>query len=248
MAPKMFDRRSSNTFNFFVGLNPERRQVIEALNAVDIVDEKIAEILGVGPDDVDHALSCNAMVMTNPLMSALDRFKPGSMYKALDFENLPTGAQRRLLEHGIIISSLFGLLRPDDLIPEHYLSLNAELHDIGTPLSYWTPFIQSTLDDLLEGHFVWNLLAPAYAGAWEPDGRHGGLVEIDFYRTVDGDLIDDENELEELRGSFVNTLVRGPSDSLDSLSEFDESFDLDIVGIEWDDETRSGRVKVVPLS
>ena len=48
-------------------------------------------------------------------MSALDRFSPGIMYEAMNFQALPTGAQRRLLENGIIFSGLFGLLRPDDL-------------------------------------------------------------------------------------------------------------------------------------
>lgn len=247
LAPKMFDRRSSHTFNYFVGLNPERRQVIEALNTVGSDADNLVGLLGVEEDKVDHALACNREVMTSPLMSALDRYSPGIMYRALDFENLPTGAQRRLLEHGVIISPLYGMLRPDDLIPEYYLSLEADLPNVGSVRDFWARFVTIALNDLSNGHFVWNLLPAAHDALWEPDDRHRGLVTVEFFSRTKGKLTPITDGLDDLRGRFVNTLVRGPADSIDSLTEFDDSSQMNVVDIIWDDATRTGRVAVVPL-
>lgn len=247
LAPKMFDRRSSHTFNYFVGLNPERRQVIEALNRVEADSDNLQSVLGVEGDNVEHALACNAEVMTSPLMSALDRYSPGVMYRALDFENLPTGAQRRLLEHGVILSPLYGMLRPDDLIPEYYLSLDAELPGLGSVRTYWSQFVTRAVNDLFSDHFVWNLVPAEIASVWEPDGRHKGIAGVEFFSRTKGKLTQITEGLDELRGRFVNTLVRGPADSIDSLSEFDDSHSMNVVDIIWDDATRTGRVAVVPL-
>lgn len=246
LAPKMFDRRSSHTFNYFVGLNPERRQVIEALNSVSHESDNLESLLGVKSDKVEHALACNSEVMTSPLMSALDRYSPGTMYRAMDFENLPTGAQRRLLEHGVILSPLYGMLRPDDLIPEYYLSLDAELAGFGSVREFWTPFVTRSLNDLLDGHFVWNLLPDELASIWERDGRYQGLVEVGFFSRTKGKLTPIEDGLNELRGRFVNTLVRGPADSIDSLTEFEVAGAMNVVDVMWDESTRTGKIALVP--
>lgn len=246
LAPKMFDRRSSHTFNYFVGLNPERRQVIEALNSVAADADDLESLLSVPDDKVEHARACNLEVMTSPLMSALDRYSPGVMYKALDFENLPTGAQRRLLEHGVILSPLYGLLRPDDLIPEYYLSLNADLPGLGSVREFWAPFVTPLLNDLLASHFVWNLLPSEVGSIWEPDGRHRGFVDVGFFRRSKGKLAPIVEGLDELRGRFVNTLVRGPADSIDSLAEFEDPGAMSVVDVSWDEGSRKGKIAVVP--
>lgn len=245
LAPKMFDRRSSHTFNYFVALNPERRLVVEALNALEEADSAVGDALGVESDRVAHAIGCNAEVMTSPLMSALDRYNPGVLYQAMDFENLPTGAQRRLLEHGVVISPLFGLLRPDDLIPEYYLTADAELPKIGRVAEFWTPYLTKTMNDLFVGHFVWNLLPTEFSSVWKPDGRHLGLVEVSFVRKTKGKFVPVQQDLDALRGRFVNTLVRGPSDSIDALSEFENPDTMNVKDVAWDDATRTGKITVV---
>lgn len=243
-APKMFDRRSSNTFNYFVGLNPERRMVIEAANALELSKGRLAKALGVDSDQLEHALECNQEAMTNPLMSALDRFSPGVMYQALDFENLPTGAQRRLLEHGIIFSSLFGLLRPDDLVPEHYLRHETKLPELGKVKDFWHPFVTEALNNLVADHVVWNLLPDELLHIWQPQEESAVVVNVEFYRQKKGELEPVTEDLETLHGGFVNMLVRGPADSIEALEEqsHPNGYDVDLDRSKVDEETRKGVV------
>jgi cytoplasmic iron level regulating protein YaaA (DUF328/UPF0246 family) len=245
LAPKMFDRRSSNTFNYFVGLNPERRQVIEAVHSLDLSPAPMAKALGVNKDDLDDALATNEDVMTSPLMSALDRYSPGVMYSAMDFENLPTGAQRRLLEHGVIVSSMFGLLRPDDLVPEYYCSFDAKLPEIGKIKEFWRPFVSESLNQLVKGHFVWNLLPASLQPLWASPSEEATIVTVEFYRKKRGGAQQITEDLDALIGGFVNMLVRGPADSLEALEELKHpegyAVDFDLSGIDAD----SSRGKVV---
>ena len=244
LAPKMFDRRSSNTFNYFVGLNPERRMVIEAVNALELTPGRLAKALGVAPEQVDRAVACNQEVVTSPLMSALDRFSPGVMYDAMDFENLPTGAQRRLLEHGVIFSSLFGLLRPDDLVPEYYCNHEAKLPEIGKVKDFWRPFVNDTLNELVNGHFVWNLLPDNLTKMWTTEVGQSTVVTVGFFRKKRGTIEPVTDNLDALRGGFVNMLVRGPADSVESLEELvhPDGYTVDFDRSKIDDETRRGSV------
>ncbi len=246
-APKMFDRRSSNTFNYFVGLNPERRMVIEATNSLELSKGRLAKALGVEPDQLEHALNCNEEVMTSPLMSALDRFNPGVIYQALDFEDLPTGGQRRLLEHGIIFSSLFGLLRPDDLVPEHYLRHETKLPELGKVKDFWRPFVTEALNDLVSGHIVWNLLPDELLNVWQPREETAVVVNVEFYRKKKGKLEPVTENLDTLRGGFVSMLVRGPADSIESLEDqiHPNGYDVDFDRSRIDKETRKGVVVLV---
>ena len=111
-APDVFDYREKTTFNYFHQLIPERRALIDAIHrAVEVEGEDaVAELLG-----GVRAVKVMKNVYSAELMAARKRYAAGPLYTALDFPGLPTGAQRRFLENSVIISGLFGLLRPDDL-------------------------------------------------------------------------------------------------------------------------------------
>ena len=83
---------------------------------------------------LQEAVDATGEIYRSPLMAAIDRYNPGVMYAAMQFPELPTGAQRRLLENGVIFSGLFGLLRPDDLIPNYRLKMDASVE--GPPADW----------------------------------------------------------------------------------------------------------------
>ena len=150
----MFDYRTSNTFNYFHQLNPQRRQLIEQLQSVVKSGEHDLEALfGVKDKALAAAIEANLNIYKAPLISALDRYAPGVMYQAMDFPGLPTGAQRRLLEEGIILSGLFGILRPDDLIPMYKLKMDANLPGIGKISQFWKKSLSEALNETLTDRF-----------------------------------------------------------------------------------------------
>ncbi len=244
-APRMFDRGSS-TFNYFSGLNPERRTLIAALHRVIDRGERLPELFGVKHDHLEAALEANRAVMESPVMSALDRYSLGVMYKAMDFNNLPTGAQRRLLEHGVIFSGLFGLLRPDDLIPNYRLRMDAYLEGIGKVAAYWREVLSTELNALVTDRFVWNLLPKAHQDAWADAHTYAGMVQVRFFYVKGGERKPVTHGVKPLRGALVNFIVREAAESPEALYDLDlKGFHYDEENSTWDDEAQSGTISMI---
>jgi uncharacterized protein len=249
LAPDMFDYRTSNTFNYFSDLNPERRRLINVLHGQirDADDQELEKLFGVKGDALQEAVDVNLNLFGSPLMAAVDRYGPGVMYQAMEFSELPTGAQRRLLENGVIFSGLFGMLRPDDLIPEYRLKMDARLPEVGKLSKYWRPIISPILDEVLKGKFVWNLLPATHQEAWEDGGTYRAMVDVKFFKEEGGERTALTHGVKELRGALVNYVVRDPAESIEALLDWEApgGYELDEEATSFDEETKRGTVVMV---
>jgi uncharacterized protein len=250
LAPDMFDYRTSNTFNYFSDLNPERRALITALQGYlqEADDAQLEQLFGVKGETLEAAIQANLSLFGSPLMAAVDRYSPGVMYQSMEFAELPTGAQRRLLENGIIFSGLFGLLRPDDLIPDYRLKMDATLPEIGKVSRYWRPVLSPHLNHVLKGKFVWNLLPQAHLDAWEDEGTYRAMVQVKFFKEDEsGERKPLTHGVKEMRGAFVNYVVRDPAESVEALLDWEApgGFELDEDLTTFDEGTRTGTVVMV---
>ena len=249
LAPDMFDYRSSNTFNYFSELNPERRALIDALQAqVKAADEgELHKLFGVKGDTLEEAVAVTRDVYRSPLMASVDRYGPGVMYAAMDFAGLPTGSQRRLLENGVIFSGLFGLLRPDDLIPNYRLRMDAKVGEVGKVSAYWREPLSAALNALLTDQAVWNLLPGTHEAAWDDAGTYARMIRVKFYRQdAAGERTAVTHGIKELRGSLVAHVVNETADSVDSLDDWEapEGYEVDR-GASEIDEAGGGTVVMV---
>lgn len=247
-APDMFDYRATNTFNYFSELNPERRALIQALHtALDDAATNLNTLFGIKGATLEDALENNRNVMQSPLMSALERYSPGVMYKAMDFETLPTGAQRRLLENGVIFSGLFGLLRPDDLIPNYRLKMDARLKDMGKISAYWRPQLSDVLNRALADRFVWNLLPQAHQDAWENAITYREMVQLQFFKETKGERKPVTHHVKPLRGALVNFIARFSAEDISLLAEWEApgGFVLDEDASTWEADTRTHHLVLV---
>lgn len=247
-APDMFDYRSSSTFNYFKALNPERRALIRALQGMlDAPTEELESLLGVKGDALAQAIEINRNILSAPLISALDRYNPGVMYQAMDFPGLPTGAQRRLLEEGIIFSGLFGLLRPDDLIPNYKLKMDASLEGIGKVSKYWREPLSNVLNETLKGRFVWNLLPGVHEDSWDDEHTYDAMVVVKFFRKKGGELTAVTHGVKPLRGKLVNFIVRETVEDLEPLLEWKhpDGYVYDEKLSTWSEDTRTHELVMV---
>ncbi len=249
LAPDMFDYRTSNTFNYFSELNPERRTVITALqDAIRDGDEKALEkLFGLKGDALEETVRVNQDLYGSPLLAAVDRYGPGVMYAAMEFPDLPTGAQRRLLENGVIFSGLFGILRPDDLIPNYRLRMDARLPEVGKLAAYWRPVLSPLLNRALKDKFVWDLLPATHREAWDDDGSYRALVQVKFYDENGGTRKAVTHNVKQLRGALVNYVVRDPAESIEALLGWEApgGYELDEAATTFDEATRTGTVVMV---
>ena len=237
----MFDYRSSNTFNYFNELNPERRALIDALQSQvrDGEAPELEKLFGVKGDTLQEAVDVTGEIYRSPLMASIDRYNPGVMYAAMQFPELPTGAQRRLLENGVIFSGLFGVLRPDDLIPNYRLKMDASVDGIGRASTYWKPIISPILNKLLAGQVVWNLLPGAHAASWDDEETYARMLTIKFYREDEsGETKAVSHGVKELRGALVHHIVIELPETVEDLTEWEApgGYEVDMDASEINDK------------
>jgi cytoplasmic iron level regulating protein YaaA (DUF328/UPF0246 family) len=188
----------------------------------------------------------NRQIYKAPLVSALDRYGPGIMYKAMDFPGLPTGAQRRLLEEGIILSGLFGLLRPDDLIPSYMLGIDASVPEIGPVVDYWRPRITKPLNENVKGRLVWNLLPESFEQMWDNQMTYTAQVKVTFFRMMSGTMTEVEESIP-LRGRLVNFIVRETLEDVEPLLSWrhPDGYTYDESRSSYDKATRTHHIAMI---
>ncbi len=241
LAPDMFDLRASGTFNFFRELNPERKALMRALQEAATGEADLEGLFGVKGDALAEAVAANANLFGAPLMAALDRYSPGVMYSAMDFQSLPTGAQRRLLEHTVIFSGLFGLLRPDDLIPLYRLRMDATLPGVGKVSRYWRPHLSPVLNRIVDGQVVWNLLPAAHQEAWDDAHAYSHSIRVQWAREAKGERRVLTHGVKPLRGQLVNFIVREGAQTVEALHAWraPDGYRLDEAATVHDEATRT---------
>ncbi len=122
----------------FSELTKTRRQVLAALIKVSRADPKEASaVLGLGPTQSGE-LMANRGLRRHPCAPAISVYS-GVLFEALDYATMSARRRRRLREHVAISSALWGLVRPDDLIPAYRLSGGVTLPGIGPLTTAWKP-------------------------------------------------------------------------------------------------------------
>ena len=144
----------------FPGLSASRARVLDAL--VELCRgpaDAAASTLGLGPTQWGE-VGANARLRREPCAPAIEVYT-GVLYEALSAQTLTQRAHRRLDDQVAIASALWGLVRPDDLIPAYRLSAGVRLPGIGPLASVWRDPITEVLRDT-EG-LILDLRSGAYA-------------------------------------------------------------------------------------
>lgn len=149
-------------------LNDDRLRVLKALEKVS-GQRNALEALGVGASlasEVQRHLS----LRTAPAAPALQIYT-GVLYDALGVQTL-TAEQRRVAEDSVVvISALWGAVRPTDRIPAYRLSMGTALRGLGKrePVrlsSFWKPRLGEALGSQAEGQLIIDCRSSAYSAAF----------------------------------------------------------------------------------
>lgn len=158
----------------------------------------------------------------------------GVVFKALDFETLNQDAQNRCNEEVRIISSLYGWLRPQDVIKPYRLDFTTKLEEgpsAEKPLNaFWrmnvTKALVKMLNERCETEII-NLL-PADAAKcidWKLVKRFAKVWKVDFQEVKEGNIMKTPTaeRLKALRGSLLRQIlsegILNASDLLHTSSE-----------------------------
>ncbi len=150
----------------------------------------------------------------------------GVVFRALDYATLPPEARGRLRDGVGIISSLYGLLRPDDIVKPYRFDFTTKLAPGGLAFAnYWRPELTRRLVDKLRStgeDEVLDLL-PADASRcvdWKRVREVARVGKADFRELLPGGKTRTPNagRLKTLRGLLLRQIVTDGIESLTALA------------------------------
>ena len=189
----------------FPGLRATRERVLHALAAAAAAPDPWA-VLGL-PATLAPQVARNARLHAAPAHAA-ERVYTGVLYDALDLRGLPPGARRRARASVVIVSALFGAVRPDDRIPAYRLAMGVDLPGIGPLAAAWRETLAPVLAGAAGDGVVVDCRSATYAAAWRPPREIAGrTVAVRVLREHDGQRSVVSHMAKQTRGHVARELL-----------------------------------------
>ena len=150
----------------------------------------------------------------------------GDVYRGLAVDGWKPAEHRRAASHLRILSGLYGLLRPHDMILPHRLEMGTKLqHARGNGLpAWWGDQITKTLANDLENakaKAIVNLASAEYAKAVQWDALPVPMVTCAFQETKDQKHRTLAAFAKPARGMFARWMLQNKPKTAEDLKEFD---------------------------
>ena len=148
----------------------------------------------------DHLLDIRTRLVTKtlttaPATKAIDVYS-GVLYQALDWGSLSATAKARGDKSLLIISAIFGVLRPNDVIPNYKAKIKS---------SDWKVALKPVLDGL-EADLIIDCRSSTYAGVWQsPPDR---TVAIRVFKKEKGKISVITHLSKKYRGELTRELLK----------------------------------------
>jgi cytoplasmic iron level regulating protein YaaA (DUF328/UPF0246 family) len=147
----------------------------------------------------------------------------GDVYTGLDAYSIPTEKSEKLQDSLRILSGLYGLLKPLDLIQAYRLEMGTKM-PIGESKNlyeFWKPIVTKELNkELREGELFINLASNEYFSAIDVKALKVPVITPDFKDYKDGKLKIISFFAKKARGMMVRYIIDTNAQTVDDLKGF----------------------------
>lgn len=198
----------------FAALNPTRLRIAKGLAQISGRPRSSKKLLGVKGAALEKANAENASLEESPILPAIGRYT-GVMYDSISFQSLDRTAREAFDRSVVIMSGLFGILQPSDMIPAYKLKMGAALLRHRTCAAIWKPLISSELAATAGYGVIWDLLPGEHRAAWNPLAvPHEARFTVKFAeRTAGGQLKTVTHLSKLLKGALLRHLVSNSAEA-----------------------------------
>tara|TARA_Y100000590_G_scaffold159980_1_gene183465 strand:+ start:10173 stop:10979 length:807 start_codon:yes stop_codon:yes gene_type:complete len=188
----------------FKELNVYREKLINNLISI-MKTEFPPKLLGVKNIALEEAIFSNLSIYKSFTMPAISRYT-GVMYDAINYGQLNDFQKSFFNQNVLIISGLFGILRPDDLIPNYKLKMSANLGS-SSCANLWKKPITKLLSKIGEKKEIWDFLPIEHSKAINFDNvNYFKRYKVNFCQMNKGEIKTVTHWSKFLRGIFINNL------------------------------------------
>jgi cytoplasmic iron level regulating protein YaaA (DUF328/UPF0246 family) len=186
-------------------LTAPRVAVLDELARVSALPDAL-RVLGVGPS-LAAEVERNTRLRTEPAVPTSELYS-GVLYEALDLAGLPTSARRRAARWLVVVSALWGAVRPGDRVPAYRLSMGVSLPRTGALGSFWRQHLDEPLHRAAGAGLVVDCRSSTYQSAWVPSRCLAArTVAVRVLRDEDGRRTVVSHMAKQTRGQIVRHLL-----------------------------------------
>ena len=194
----------------FPALTTLRAQVLEALVATSTRSDALAR-LGVGAS-IATEVERNTRLCGLPARPALEVYS-GVLYDALGAATLPVAAKRRAASRLVIVSALWGAVRPNDRIPAYRLNICAHLVGLGRLEPLWRAALGTVLAEAAGPRgLVVDCRSSSYQAVGMPAGLGDRTVAVRVLRQTAGRRSVVSHMAKHTRGEVARRLLESGAD------------------------------------
>jgi uncharacterized protein len=199
----------------FPSLIAMRERVMDALIASSQRPDALRR-LSVRPS-LAGEVARNAYLRDLPTRPAVDTYS-GPLYEGLDARSWSSRAEKRATRHVVIVSALWGALRPADRIPTYRLSLHARLVGMDRLDHTWRSLLPPVLTDAAAQRGpVLDLRSPVYQAVGRPTGLDDQAVTLRIRASPRGPAHIGDVIAKRVRGEAASRLLTSEADPEDPL-------------------------------
>lgn len=205
-------------YNSFISLNPDREFLIVSLKeSISELDEKgLQKLFELKDGKLQEAIENCLDILNLPTLPAIERYV-GTMFKAISYTTLKDSQKEKFNESTIIIDGLFGLLRPQDFIPEYKLKITSKVLETSVS-NHWKERLQVDLDVLARRKIVIDLLPQTHQKILPKTIEN--KISIQFAKKENGKLKQEGHFSKESKGEFIRYIVEKENIDEDYIKSF----------------------------
>jgi cytoplasmic iron level regulating protein YaaA (DUF328/UPF0246 family) len=189
----------------FPSLNPTREAVLDALITVSS-EPDATQRLGV-PASLEDVVRRNVVLRDAPTAAA-EKIYAGVLYDALALADLDSGSRRRARAWIVVISALWGAVRPGDRIPPYRLNMCGRLPGLDHLTDVWRGPLTEVLPAAVRRGVVVDCRSAEYASVWRPKGSLAErTVLVKVVRERDGTRSAVSHNAKHTRGLVARRIV-----------------------------------------
>jgi len=154
-------------------------------------------------------------------MPVIERYS-GVMFKAIDYDSLNLIQKNNFDISVLFVDGLFGLLRPQDMIPNYKLKITSKVDDLNIT-KYWQENLKEILLETLKGKIVIDLLPQAQRKVLIPILDDLSIIKINFFEFNNGVLKNSGHNSKQLKGDIIRYITDFDNISVSDISNFKHS-------------------------
>jgi cytoplasmic iron level regulating protein YaaA (DUF328/UPF0246 family) len=217
--------KTNKNYNYFTELDTLRYQISsnlqDTLNSKSI--EKQEKILDLKGKNLEYAKKITLNFeneLTTPVINRYD----GVMFKSINYNGMSKLQKENFNNSVIFIDGMFGLLKPQDLIPDYKLKITSKF-DTFRMTPFWKENLYSKFNDLFKSAEIIIDILPGAHRKIVNFSNANQYVEIMFAKidTKTKKLKNVGHESKVLKGEIINFIVKHDIITVDNLKSWEHS-------------------------